>query len=96
MLLRHFSGIDRRLFSEYEIETSAEIGIETSILRSRHVIGLYSTVLYQAHINHVPVVIDDLTDPERFSQLAELKYMMLSLPHTLLSEELCRVSEPQP
>jgi len=42
--------------------------------------------LYQAHINHVPVVVDDLTDPERFTQLAELKYMMLSLHHTLLSE----------
>ena len=86
----------RRLFSDFEIEANAEIGIETSILRSRHVIGLYSTVLYQAHINHVSVVIDDLTKPEQFSQLAELKYMMLSLPHTLLSEEFCRISEPQP
>ena len=86
----------RRLFSEYEIETSAEIGIETSILRTRCVIGLYSTVLYQACINHVPVAIDDLTDPERFLQLTELKYMVLSLPHTLLSEELCRVSQPRP
>lgn len=86
----------RRLFSDFEIEVNAEIGIETSILRTRHVIGLYSTVLYQAHINHVPVVIDDLTAPERFAQLTELKFMMLSQPHTLLSEELRRLSEPQP
>lgn len=75
----------RRLFPEFEIEVNAEVGIETSILRTRHVIGLYSTVLYQAHINHVPVVIDDLTDPERFAQLRSLRYIMLDKPHGLLS-----------
>lgn len=75
----------RRLFSDFEIEVNAEVGIETSILRTRHVIGLYSTVLYQAHINHVPVVIDDLTEPERFAQLRSLRYIMLDKPHELLS-----------
>lgn len=75
----------RQLFSDFEIEETAEVGIETSILRTRHVIGLYSTVLYQAHINHVPVVIDDLTDPERFMQLKSLRYIMLDKPHGLLS-----------
>lgn len=75
----------RRLFSDFEIEVNAEIGIETSILRTRHVIGLYSTVLYQAHINHVPVVIDDLTAPERFAQLGSLRYIILDKPHRLLS-----------
>lgn len=74
-----------RLFSDFEIEVNAEVGIETSILRTRHVIGLYSTVLYQAHINHVPVVIDDLTAPERFAQLGSLRYIMLDKPHGLLS-----------
>ena len=75
----------RRLFSDFEIEETAEVGIETSILRTRHVIGLYSTVLYQAHINHVPVVIDDLTAPERFAQLKSLRYIMLDKLHGLLS-----------
>ena len=75
----------RRLFSDFEIEETAEVGIETSILRTRHVIGLYSTVLYQAHINRVPVVIDDLTAPERFAQLKSLRYIMLDKPHGLLS-----------
>ena len=75
----------RRLFSDFEIEETAEVGIETSILRTRHIIGLYSTVLYQAHINHVPVVIDDLTAPERFAQLKSLRYIMLDKPHGLLS-----------
>lgn len=74
-----------RLFSDFEIEVNVEIGIETSILRTRHVIGLYSTVLYQAHINHVSVVIDDLTAPERFAQLKSLRYIMLDKPHGLLS-----------
>lgn len=75
----------RRLFSGFEIEMNTEIGIETSILRTRHVIGLYSTVLYQAYINHVPVMIDDLTAPERFTQLKSLRYIMLDKPHGLLS-----------
>lgn len=81
----------RRLFSDFEIEEKNTVSIETSILRTRHVIGLYSTVLYQAYINHVPVVIDDLTKPERVSQLAELKYMMLSQSHTLLSEVISNI-----
>ena len=74
------------LFSGIEVENGSEISIQTSILRTRHVISRFSTVLYQAYINHVPIDIDDRTDPEEFRQLAELRYQMLSVPHALLSE----------
>ena len=61
------------------------ISIEQSILRTKCAASLYSTVLLQALINGVPVVIDDLTAPERFAQLRSLRYIMLDKPHGLLS-----------
>ena len=93
-----YSDMDavRRLFSDFEIEEKNTVSVETSILRTRHVISRHSTVLFQAHINHVPIVIDDITDPRQHQQLRDLKFWGFSLPHTLLSEELCRVSQPQP
>lgn len=62
------------------------IGIEQSILRTGCAVSLYSTVLLQAYVNGVEVVIDDLTAPERFAQLQTLHYIMLDKPHRLLSE----------
>lgn len=59
--------------------------IEQSILRTKCAVSLYSTVLLQASINGVAVVIDDLTAPERFVQLKSLRYIMLDKPHGLLS-----------
>lgn len=61
------------------------ISIEQSILRTKCAVSLYSTVLLQASINGVEVVIDDLTAPERFAQLGSLRYIMLDKPHGLLS-----------
>ena len=62
------------------------IGIEQSILRTGCAVSLYSTVLLQAYVNGVEVVIDDLTSPERFAQLQTLHYIMLDKPHRLLSK----------
>lgn len=61
------------------------ISIEQSILRTKCAASLYSTVLLQATVNGVAVVIDDLTAPERFAQLKSLRYIMLDKPHGLLS-----------
>ena len=61
------------------------ISIEQSILRTKCAVSLYSTVLLQASINGVEVVIDDLTAPERFAQLKSLRFIMLDKPHVLLS-----------
>lgn len=73
------------LFRDFQIETSS-LSIRDSIFRTKCAVSLYSTVLLQAHINGVEVVIDDLTAPERFAQLQTLHYIMLDKPHRLLSE----------
>lgn len=71
-------------FEDFLLEDRS-ISIEQSILRTRCAVSLYSTVLLQASINGVEVVIDDLTAPERFAQLRSLRYIMLDKPHGLLS-----------
>ena len=78
----------RQLFAPFIIEENTEVGIETSVLRTHHVISRYSTVINQAYLNHVPFVIDDITLPQQYEKLKEMRYQMLSVPHALLSEEL--------
>lgn len=73
-----------RFFQNFLLE-DCSISIEQSILRTKCAVSLYSTVLLQASINGVEVVIDDLTAPERFAQLGSLRYIMLDKPHGLLS-----------
>lgn len=73
-----------RFFQDFLVE-DCSISIEQSILRTKRAVSRYSTVLLQASINGVAVVIDDLTEPERFAQLRSLRYIMLDKPHGLLS-----------
>lgn len=73
------------IFSGFALEMPGDCSIEQSILRTKCAVSLYSTVLLQATVNGVAVVIDDLTAPERFAQLKSLRYIMLDKPHGLLS-----------
>ena len=68
-----------------EIESCKEITIENSILRTKNVISLYSTVLLQAYINGVNIVIDDISNKDDYLKLVNLKYVMLNAEHKLLS-----------
>jgi hypothetical protein len=72
---------------QFEVEDSS-ITIEESLMRTRYAISGYSTVLNQAYHNGIKVVIDDITNPESFRKLVELKYVMLETEHKLLSEIL--------
>lgn len=72
---------------QFEVEDSY-ITIEESLLRTNNAISVYSTVLNQACHNGVNVVIDDVTDIERFLKLTELNYVMLRKKHILLSDVL--------
>lgn len=74
------------IFKEFEIENFYEISIEASILRTKRAIALYSTVLNQAFENGVVIVIDDITNQQRYSKLLELQYFILSKKHLLLSQ----------
>lgn len=70
------------------IERAAEISIEDSLLRTGCAVSLYSTVLLQAACNGIPFVIDDVSDPEKYRQLGELRFICLNKEHRLLSELL--------
>ncbi len=74
------------LFTNIELENVREITIEQSLLRTKNAVSLYSTVLNQAFHNGVGVVIDDVSNPQKFRKLDERKYCMLKEEHTLLSE----------
>lgn len=76
----------KQLFDFANIEDCKTVTIEQSLLQTGAAISLYSTVLNQAVSNSIPVVIDDISNPERFKKLKELRYACLSKEHTLLSE----------
>lgn len=67
------------------IEDYKTLTIEESVLRTRNVVSLYSTVLNQAIHNGVNICIDDLTYPEKYVKLQELGFFCLKKPHSLLS-----------
>ena len=84
---RYTSLTDLNLISKnIEIELPEKLTIEESLMRTNNAISLYSTVLNQAFYNNVGVVIDDLTQTERYKKLKGLGYVMLNLEHKLLSE----------
>ena len=68
------------------IENKDEIDIAKSVLRTKHAISLYSTVLNQAYHSGVDIVIDDVTNLEKYLKLKEYHYIMLNVKHTLLSD----------
>jgi hypothetical protein len=80
--------IKKMCCKDMEVEDGQTLTIETSVLRTRYAISGYSTVLNQAYHNGTKVVIDDITNPESFRKLVELKYVMLETEHKLLSEIL--------
>lgn len=70
-----------------EIEAPG-IDINYSILASGHAISKFSTVLLQSYFLGIPVIIDDCSDVHKYNKIKEYDYIMLSLEHTLLSQEL--------
>lgn len=76
------------VFRGITIQDTSHITVNDSILRTRNAVSLYSTVLLQSYFNGVNVVIDDCTCPDNFRRLESLHYIMLSKPHTLLSQLL--------
>ena len=81
---------DRKLVTELftfaNIEDHKAVTIEQSLLQTGAVISLFSTVLNQAVTNAIPIVIDDISNQNRFKRLEELRYVCLYKEHKLLSE----------
>lgn len=75
-----------RIAKDIQIEDFKTLGIEESILRTRNAISVFSTVLNQAYYNGVNIVIDDISDPQKYSRLVDTNYIMLCKTHICLSE----------
>ena len=75
-----------RMFSGFQIENPIEVSLSKSISKTRYVASLYSTVLYQAFVNGKEIIIDDISNREKYKKLQNLKYIMIDKPHLLLSD----------
>ena len=73
---------------EIELENYKMLSIEQSLKRVEYAVSVYSTVLNQAYNNGIGIVLDDVSDPDKFARLRERQYIMLNKPHELLSELL--------
>lgn len=69
-----------------EIESNNDICIEESVMRTRNVISLYSTVLNQALCNGKSIIIDDITNKSKYEKLLYLNYYILNKNYKCLSE----------
>ena len=74
------------IFSGFQIENPIEVPLSESISKTRYVASLYSTVLYQAFVNGKEIIIDDISNREKYKKLQDLKYIMIDKPHLLLSD----------
>ncbi len=76
----------QRIFNEFSLENPDDIDIKTSILQGRNISAQSSTVLYQAFLMEKNIVIDDMTNTEKFNIYKDLGYILLTKKHKLLSE----------
>ena len=85
-----YSNMDlvKKIFTFANVEDTKKVSIEQSLLQTGAAISLYSTVLNQALCNSIPIVIDNMSNPENFAKLKELGYVCLYKEHKLLSEIL--------
>lgn len=77
-----------RFFSNNEIEIPEQIKIEKSIASAKNIVSIGSTVLFQAYNIGKPIIIDDITNVDRYNWFKDNKYIMFNKPHVLLSDIL--------
>lgn len=82
--------ITREIFGEEYIEDPHAINIWDSIANAGTIVSTYSTVLYQAYLKNAFIMIDDVSNPVLFHELAERDYIMFNKPHMLLSETITK------
>lgn len=66
----------RKYVDESEIEYPQKVSIFESISNLDYAVGSYSTVLIQAYYSGKGVVLDDVTDKERYEKLKSLCYLL--------------------
>lgn len=82
-----FSDMDmlKAVFSDIEIENTAEYPLEGSIEQSLFIVGLNTTVLSQGFFSKKTVVIDDVSNVKKFNELEKRGYIMMKRPYIQLS-----------
>lgn len=83
-----FSNMDmlRKVFQNIKIEDSQNCSLSDSITQSLYIIGLNTTVLSEAYFSGKKVVIDDISNVEKFLLLEDRNCISIKRPHILLSE----------
>ena len=84
------------VFRDYEIEKPREYSLASSITETLYTVGLNTTVLSQAYFSGKTVVIDDMTMPAQYQELADKGYIMMNRPHLCLSEVLGQIRDGCP
>ena len=75
-----------KVMHNFHIEDTKTVSIEQSILQTKNVIAVYSSVLNQAYHSGLQIVIDDISRPWIYEKLKELDYVMLKKNPILFSE----------
>lgn len=76
----------KRIYADFQIENPSEVSLAISVSKTKHVVSLFSTVLYQGYESGKKIIVDDVTDKLKYEKLKELRYIMLEKPHGKLSE----------
>lgn len=76
----------RSIFASYCVEEPEAVVLEQSLSMTHYACGIMSTVITQAFWANVPIVLDDVSDEQRFELLEDLQYPLLLRPHRLLSQ----------
>ncbi|MBN2664060.1 MAG: hypothetical protein JXR68_10460 [Bacteroidales bacterium] len=67
-------------------ENPIDVDFDTSFSSTKYVCTKYSTLLFQAYLANKIIIIDDLSDPELYKKLENLKYIMLNKNYIRLSD----------
>lgn len=75
----------KKVFKDFFIENTKEYSIENSINNTRKIASLYSTVLYQGYISGKEIVVDNMSQRNKFKKLVGLKFIVLSKYYETIS-----------
>ena len=83
-----FSDIEmlNRVFKDIEIEEPSIWDLKESITKSLFIVGLNTTALSEAYFSGKKVVMDDVSNSDKYIGLSERGYVMMNRPHILLSK----------
>jgi len=76
------------IFQHFLIEDPMVVSMKQSFGNTRMVAALYSTILFQGFLSGKQIVLDDLSQKDKFDMLKEMKYIMFSKNYRTISSLL--------